>query len=154
MHSRIFQVSKKPIERKEYLDAGYYDYDHWFTREVADYVSSDCNRAEDIKWLQNCVDGITFGKDENGEYFIIESKVKYFEDAFKKFAELLNNINKCTVEDFAKGIQEVWIMRNVYEDKFGFYVDINDELMPFDHFVRLYNEKEKYYIGGTIDYHC
>lgn len=154
MHSRIFQISKKPIERKEYIDSGYYEYDHWFTREIADYVSSDCNRDEDIKFLQNCSKGIAFGKDENGEYFIIENKEEYFASAFEKFKKLLDDIKDCTIKDFTTEIQEFWIMKNIYEDKFGFYVDINDELMTFDHFMRVFSEEDKFYIGGTVDYHC
>lgn len=150
MHSRIFQLSKKP---EDYIDSGYYDYDHWFTNSVADYVSDGCNRDEDIKWLQNCVNGITFGKDEDGEYLIIENKNEYFAKAFARFKVLLNDIKDCTIEDFAKGIQEIWIMKNLHEEKWGFYVEVNDELMPFDNFVRVYNKKEKFYIGGTVDYH-
>lgn len=154
MHSRIFQVSKQPIKKEDYIGSDYYDYDHWFFHSIADYVSDDCYRNEDIQWLQDCVNGITFGNDDNGEYFIIENKEEYFESAFKKFKELLDSLKDCTIKDFTTEIQEFWIMKNVYEDKFGFYVDIDDELMTFDHFIRVFSEKDKFYIGGTVDYHC
>lgn len=154
MHSRIFQLSKEPIKKEDYIDEGCYAYDNWFLNSVADYVSDGCDRDEDIKWLQDCVKGITFGSDENGEYFVIESKEEYFARAFERFKELLDSIKDCTIQDFTTEIQELWIMKNIYEDKFGFYVDICDELMTFDHFVRVFSEQDKFYIGGTVDYHC
>lgn len=152
MHSRIFQLSKKPIGREDYITEMNY-WNHWFLHSVADYVTDDCDRNEDIEWLQNATNGISFGKDEYGEYLVIESKAEYFEQAFTRFKELLNDIKYCTIEDFAKGIQEVYIMKNIHEEKWGFYVEINDELMPFDNFIRAYNVQDKFYIGGTVDYH-
>ena len=48
MHSRIFQVSEKPIDKADYIGESDY-WDHWFTNSVADYVSEDCYRDEDLK---------------------------------------------------------------------------------------------------------
>ena len=48
MHSRIFQVSMEPIEKDDYiLERDYWD--HWFTREIADYVNGSTNRNDDIR---------------------------------------------------------------------------------------------------------
>lgn len=154
MHSIIFQVSEKPIDKADYIDESNYIYDHWFTNSVADYVSNSCYRDEDLKWFEDCAKGITCGKDENGEYFIITSKEEYFESAFNRFKKLIDDIKDCTINDFAEGIDEIWSIKNVYEDKYGFYVDIDDDLMSLDSFVRLCNKNVKYYIGGTVDYHC
>lgn len=153
MHSRIFQISKQPIKEEDYIDESNY-YDHWFTNSIADYVSDNCNRNEDIKWLKDASKGIIFGNDENGGYFIIESKEEYFEDAFKKFKELLGKVADCTIQDFVNGIHEMWLLKTFYEEKFGFYVDLDGELLSFDSFIRYCAIEEKYYIGGTIDYHC
>ena len=67
MHSRIYQISKTPIDRDDYIEESNY-YDHWFTSSIADYVSGDTNRDDDIEWLQNCYvnKGLSFGQDKNG----------------------------------------------------------------------------------------
>lgn len=154
MHSRIFQVGLEPISKENYIEESNY-YDHWFTTTFADYVSDDCDRKEDIKWLQDCygTKGIEFGTDDNGEYFIVKSKQTYFEDSFKEFTKLVHEITEYTLDDFAHGMYEVGLLRRAYEDKYSFYVDEDEELMTFDSFVRLCEMEEKYYIGGTVDYH-
>lgn len=153
MHSRIFQVSLEPIDKSCYIGESDY-WDHWFLNSVADYVSEDCDRNEDIEWLRDCVEGITFGCDDNGEYFIINSREEYFRRSFEKFKTTLDKIKNCDLEDFSKGIHEMWALKDAYNKKFGFYVDADGELMSFDSFVRLCATEEKYYIGNSLDYHC
>ena len=154
MHSRIFQVSLNPIEKADYITESNYDYEHWFVNEIADYVSDDCDKDEDIKWLKDCVDGLNFGSDDNGDYFIVESKEAYFEKKFIAFKEALDKINKCTLSDFSKGIFEIYHLNISYEDRYGFYIDADGEVMTFDAFIRCCVENEKYYLGATCDYHC
>ena len=153
MHSRIFQASTKPIQEYEYLSESDY-WEHWFLNSVADYVVDSDDRNEDIEWLKECARGYTVDCDENGDYFVITSKVEYFKNAFKNFTELLGKIKDYTIENFAAGMHEMWGLQNAYEEKFGFYVDMHGELMSFDSFVRHCTEGEKYYIGGTLDFHC
>lgn len=159
MHSRIFQLSKYPIAEDNYIRESKY-YDDWFTREIADYVDGDTDRAADIEWLKSCVSGLEFGTDKHGAFFIIKSREKYFEAAFKQFSMYLEEINKQnTLHNFANGISGVWSLNNAHEDKFGFYVDFStdedvyNDMCSFDDFVRHSQDGEKYYIGATIDYH-
>lgn len=150
MHSRIFQVSMEPINKGEYIcDSDYYE--HWFTREIADYVD-DSDRESDISWLERNVRGYLVDKDENGEYLIVTNKEKYFEPKYKNFMKALNEIGNPTLEEFTNGI-DLWYLKNADEDKFGFYVDADGELMTFDAFVRRCVINEKYYIGNILDYH-
>ena len=155
MHSRIFQVSMEPIDKDDYIEESNY-YDHWFTNSVADYVSDSEYRDEDLKWIEDCYDtrGIKFGVDNNGEYLIVEDKRKYFENSFNKFMKAISKIQNCTIDDFANGISEMWQLKDSYEEKFGFYVDADGELMTFDYFMRNCAVNEKYYLGGTVDYHA
>lgn len=155
MHSRIFQVSMEPIDKDDYIEESDY-YDHWFTNSVADYVSDSKYRDEDLKWIEDCYDtrGIKFGVDNNGEYLIVEDKRKYFENSFNKFMKALDKIKDCTIDDFATGVDGMWKLKDSYEEKFGFYVDADGELMTFDSFVRHCAVGRKYYIGGTVDYHA
>ena len=152
MHSRIFQVSSEPIKKEDYIEEATY-WDHWFIGEIADYVA-DSDRNYDIKWLKGCCDGVTFGTNDNGEYFIVESKEQYFQHKFKRFKNAVDTIKSCTLEEFTKEMHAVWELKNAYEERFGFYVDTDGELLNFDNFIRLCVTNEKYYIGGTIDYHC
>lgn len=152
MHSRIFQVSLEPIEKEDYIEESTY-WDHWFVGEIADYVV-DSDRNEDIDWLKDCCNGLTFGTDDNGKYFIVRNKEEYFKKKFKRFKNAVDTIKSCTLEEFTKEIFAVWELKNAYEERFGFYVDADGELLNFDNFIRLCIVNEKYYIGGTLDYHC
>ena len=155
MHSRIFQVSEKPIKPTDYINESHY-WDHWFTNEWADYVSDDCDRKDDIGWLEACYSkkGIEFGADDNGEYFIVKSKQAYFQDSFNSFMEIAEKLKECTLDEFACGLDGMYLLKRDYEDKFGFYVEEDDSLTTFDEFIRQCATEEKYYIGATIDYHC
>lgn len=153
MHSRIFQVSTEPISKSDYIKESDF-WDHWFLHEVADYVNDDCNREDDIDWLAICERGYTVGHDNNGQYIIVQNKEEYFTKAFERFQGLLNKITKYDIQHFAQGIYEMWDIQNVYEEKYGFYIYFDSDLLTFDEFIRSCTENEKYYIGGTIDYHC
>ncbi len=159
MHSRIFQMSKTPIDRDDYIEEDKY-YDHWFTSSIADYVDGDTDRDDDIVWLKDCYEkkGLSFGQDDNGEYFIIEDKTKYFEANFEKFQKELKELSEKTLDDFMGGESNMSLYRlkASYDDELGFYVDDRNEyhgLVTFDRFMRCATVGEKYYIGATIDYH-
>ena len=159
MHSRIFQLSETPIDEADFIEESYY-FDHWFTREIADYVNGDTNRDDDINWLKSFANGVEFGCDGDGEFLIVNSKEDYFASSFETFKQCLDKVNqKCNIEDFVKGVGEMWSLKNAHEDRFGFYVDVCYEagcvgdMMSFDEFVRGANVGIKYYIGNTIDYH-
>ena len=153
MHSRIFQVSLKPINESDYkTEFDYIDVDSWFLRSIADYVNDNTDRDDDIDWLISCVQGIDFGKDEFGEYFIIRNKCDYFERSFIEFKDTMLKMN-CTLEEFSKGLPQMYLIQNAYNDEYGFYADVDGELLTFDSFIRLCVTDEKYYIGKTIDYH-
>ena len=152
MHSRIFQVSMEPIEKDDYiLESDYWD--HWFTREIADCVNGSTNRNDDIRWLMMCCDGFTVDNDDKGEYFIVADKEIYFKEKFERFMQTIDKIKDYTLEDFSKGFFEMWGLKDAYEDKYGFYIDADGELITLDRFVRTCALNAKYYIGATVDYH-
>ena len=160
MHSRIFQLSETPITKDEYISESHY-YDCWFMTEIADYVDGDTDRIEDIEWLKSCVCGIEFGCDEDGEFLIVKNREQYFTKSFQTFANYLEAVTRqCNIKNFTDGIVEMWHLNDVYDDKFGFYVDFTrgtdryNDLVSFDNFVRTSKDGDKYYIGSTIDYHA
>lgn len=153
MHSRIFQVSTNPINKIDYIDESHY-WDHWFLNEVADYVDNSADRDDDIEWLMEYGKGIIISEDEHGKFLIVTDKEKYFKNAFENFQEAINKVSKYTIDDFIQGSSyEIWLIKDSYEDRFGFYIDYDNGLMPLDKFVRLSTINKKYYIGGTVDYH-
>ena len=69
--------------------------------------------------------------------------------------EIIDKISTYTIDDFINGIFEMWHLENAYEEKFGFYMEVDGYgLITMDNFARELPENVKFYIGGTIDYHC
>ena len=153
MHSRIFQVSNKPIAKENYIAESDY-YDHWFLNRIADYVDDDCDRDASIGWLCDCAKGYIVSIDNAGEFHIvIHSKEEYFKDKYDAFISELHKIGTPTIEQFASGI-DLWRFNDSYNDQFAFYIQTHsDDLMTFDEFVRNCNENDCWYIGGVLDYH-
>lgn len=94
MHSRIFQLSKSPIDKDDYIDESKY-YDHWFTSRM-DYVDGDTDRDDDIGWLSSYYGNsiLEFGEDDDGKFFVVKDKVLYFADkalAIQRAAEARYN---------------------------------------------------------------
>ena len=157
MHSRIYQISTKPIYKDDYIEEYRY-YDHWFLNSVADYVNGDTNRENDIDWLKSCYkeQGLSFGADEGGEYLVVEDKSKYFAKSFEEFQRALKELSEITINDFltAKYGMKMYNLKSAYNDECGFYVDGDVVgLETFDTFIRYADINVKYYIGATIDYH-
>ena len=157
MHSRIFQISKNPIDKEDYIEESNY-WDHWFTNSVADYVNGDTDRDNDIQWLKNCYGdtGLSFGVDNGGEYFIITDKAKYFASNFETFQKTLKELSEITLDDFVNGQcgVQMHILKSTYDDDLGFYVDGDDTgMQTFDDCIRYSENGTKFYIGSTIDYH-
>ncbi len=155
MHSRIFQLSKSPIDKDDYITESHY-YDHWFL-SMADYVNDDTDRDEDVEWLSSCMSkrGVCFGEDDNGKYLIIVDKVKYFENKVIEIQQAALKLSTATAAQIATSELDmvVFNLKEAYEEKYGFYADVDDYLQGFDEFVRSSANGDKYYIGATIDYH-
>ncbi len=170
-HSRIFQVSEKPISEEEYFDESrYYD---CFVGEVADYVSDETDREEDIDRLKRSLEGIV---EIDGDKLTIVNKKAYFEERFKRWTEALKDLSGATIEDFmgestgigaseasyfpalCKGSRLVaWKMRELngaYDEMFGFYVDDEEcGIRSLESFLRGTSNGDVFYLGATIDYH-
>lgn len=157
MHSRIYQISKEPIYKCDYIEEDYY-HDHWFTNSIADYVNGNTDRDDDIKWLKDCYEkyDLSFGVDGNGEYFVVNDKTKYFAQNFEEFQKALKELSSATFDDFVSGKCGIFLYRlnEAYNDKFSFYVECEGcGCETFDEFMRYAEVGTKYYIGATIDYH-
>lgn len=157
MHGYIIQLSsKKPIKRDDFIHEDDF-YDSSFVGEIADYVAdmdeSERERAiaDFIKMCKPC--GIVEEKD--GITFLDGFKEKFFTARFEYLKKLVDELS---IEDFAANTIKLYEISSLIEEKFDVYVYESSEyggnLYTFDYFVRTLEPGVKYYIGGTVDYHC
>lgn len=153
MHGTIFQLEEKPLRFEEDF-ACEEDFYEGFVGIIADYVSEDVDREEEINYFVTYLGkyGITYNSEEQSIIFPKGFKEEYFSARFfnlKKFVEEL------TLEEFSTDSTKVWILKNLINEKYGIYIySRQSSWITFDEFVR-YNLKEgqKYYIGTVLDYH-
>lgn len=158
MHSKIFQISRKPIDREDYLsESRYYN---GFVGEIADYVNgalSDNDIKANKKWLlDETLAGAIVKHDENS--FTISDKTKYFEKKYKDFIDAVTEAQAMTLEDFASAKCDIlaYRIKADYEDRFSIYVDDSNEyygLITLDYFMRAIRPGDRFYLGAVIDYH-
>ena len=158
MHSRIYQVTRQPIEKEDFITEADF-FEHWFLGGVADYVDEDTDRKSDLEWLQDR-NGIEVNVD--CETLTVISKEDYFRDKFFTFKECLEKLGKMTEEAFRTDENKDYEiyklnykLKEAYDDKFGFYIWAEGwGLVTLDYFVRnIAEEGETFYIGATLDYH-
>lgn len=168
MHSRIFQVSREPIVKDDYITEDRYF--EGFCDTIADYVDGDTDRNEDIAWLKNVLkDVATF--DDDKECFTIVNKLEYFKNSYNQYMQLMKYLSDMTLEQFAGLVPlettegqpysnlstAVFALDNTYNDKYSFYMDDNGEYygnQTLDNFMRNTKEGDTWYLGSTIDYHA
>lgn len=170
MHSRIFQVSKEPINEEDFICESDF-YESSFIGGIADYVNEDTYFEDDIAWLKDYIEsrgGIEINEDENT--ITIVDKKKFFEQNFEKFKELLGKLSEVNIIQFSASAEPDDLANSRYAlstllydfeceaegDKFGFYIyDSKDYGYPvrLDEWVRGTKEGDKYYFGSTLDYH-
>lgn len=153
MHSRIFQVSKEPIRKEDWIEEDrYYD---GFVSSVAEYVETVGDPEEDYDWL-----GTSKGLEVDLETKTLKivSKEEYFKGAYNNFKEQVEKCSEVSLEDFISGRTALNVFRisQSYEDDHGFYIDDNGEnygITTLDDFVRCAPEGDVFYLGAVTDYH-
>ena len=151
MHSRIIQLSKEPIKKEDYIQEEDF-YDSGFIGTVADYVSDETDREDDINWfIQAYQLESQFNKEDDSLIITKEYILSQFQ---KNFDELKSKVNKMSLEDFIDPIKS-YGLQSIIDGPGGFYIDSKEYgLMTFDTLLRrLLEKEEKFYIGGTVDYH-
>ena len=157
MHSRIFQISKRPIEDRISEDRYYYG----FVGKVADEVTAQDadDQLNSISWLAE-TPGIEVKNIDGVSTITAVDKKAYFAAKLMEFQNALKRLEKISLDDFIahSGALEtgIWMASEAYEDTGGFYVDDNDEqfgIITFDKFMRKADEGSVWYIGAVTDYH-
>lgn len=154
MHSRIFQVSKErnaePIQECRY--------ENYFIPSIADYVVKVDNVESDYKWLTDINKGLKVETKDGVTTLTIVSKKEFFEKSFNEFQEYLKTVNEYSIDEFidSKNWLVFYNLRNSYDNKYGFYVDDNDEyfgIATFNEFMRNVNDGDVFYLSTVFDYH-
>ena len=155
MHSKIFQVSKTPISKKDWIYADMYL--ESFVGRVADYTDDIDDAARKV-WLENLsrVPGLSVSN--VSEQLMIVSKEEYFREYYKEFKEMIDKLSKVSLRDFCEAHQSFELnafrLQSSISDEFGYYVDIDEGYpMPLQDYVRCCDDGDKLYIGGIVDYH-
>ena len=171
-HSRVIQLSTTPfyvdgedvdcaiITAEDLCDTPFVDY-------IADYVSDDCDRAEDFaKFVGKLKYGdagqyVSFegtGKDSEETWieFAPGFKEAYFRprfDQFKYQAALM------TFETFMGDGTELYMFRQIITNSFGVRVRVDDGCSGFPESIETFvrglpiGKTARFYLGGTVDYH-
>ena len=162
MHSRIIELSDKPLKREEY--AKEYDIPEWFCGYIADYVDlivSDSERDESINWIASFL-GASF---KEGRMVITKEAASFFLsyrlEEFVKNVKELQNIN--TLEEFLEFSTgyKMHLLNGAYDDKYGFWVLYMGDFLTIDQFMRYVYSKVKedkadeliFYTGSIWDFH-
>ena len=156
MHQKIFQISKNPIPKDEYLTEGEY-FDN-FVGEIADYVMESTDKDENKTIFRN-IPGILYNTEENT--ITVENKHAYFAGSYKNFKKQLQILSAITEEEFCQNHQtdlsyHMFLLDEAYNDKYGIYMDdgYNEYgLITLDNFIRNCKNGDTFYLGAVIDYH-
>lgn len=172
MHKRIYQLSTSPIEKDEFItieDISYAPFN--FVGEIADYVDDipeaqsssayvelyrSLAHANNIKpfsvnmtKLSGAPEVIMFG-----EGF----REAYFTEKFKRFRDVLDRLSGVDLDGFSNNIHAgvpflIFRLNNTYNEKYGHYIWIDDDLLTLDEFARSCELNTPYYFGNVLDYH-
>lgn len=160
MHSRIFEISDKPIQKAERFS--FNDIPDWFFSSIADYAGDidDEYRDSEIKWLAESFRG-SCSRDGDKLTFEPETREKYFLLRYSRFMELAAKLTGYSYEAFSgeEGRfsleHALFEVNDAYEDKFAFYVydPRTCELETLHNWLRSTDLTVPHYVGGIIDYH-
>lgn len=159
MHSRLYQISKTPINEDDRItERDMYDGND-FVPIIADYVSEieEGYDEEDVEWLARL---LKEAAEFDGKTFVITNKKAYFEKKFERFLESIDELKEvATLETFMdykfNDLNEAYYsLKDAYDRTCEFYItsDYNG-YETLDSFMRWAEEGERYYIGTVFDYH-
>ena len=162
MRSYIVQISASPIPMHEVISP--YDYcdEHWFNREVADFISfNDCTEdafADFVKRVGDAEKYVTMFPNVYGTGIVFKKGFKeaYFDEQYVKLRDAIQKLSDAaTATTFRDGELEaaMYILRESYDDKLGVYVESDWGLLTLNEFVRHIAEEVPYYFGGAVGYH-
>lgn len=155
MHSNIYEIGETSWKDND-LVCNADDIPEWFQNKV-DYIVEDNSREFFLSSLKR--EGLTVGKDDDGDFLVVDDKEKFFEHRYEHFKEMVKKLEEVTLKEFSEySFQvagDVWEVQDSYSSEFSFqfFDSFNGEIVSFNDFVRNADVGKKYYIGQTFDYH-
>lgn len=157
MHSRIIELSDEPILAHERICES--TVPEWFYHSVADYTDAESDRGHDIKWFLEVVARVV-DVAEDGESFTFKPKAKqkYFERQYHAFLDKACELTGISLDAFVGETKydigmAMYKLKELFADKFSFYIYYKDELKTLDDWIRETDLSGSFYFGGTLDYH-
>ena len=165
MHSKIFQLSRKPIPASGFITPGRIP--EYFIGSIADYTA-DCNdhRTACHQWLADFLEKsesatVDFSREPPVLTLPENAALLFFAPRHAEFCTALQKLNEqLSPETFtSRGIEwPLMSLQNLYNDAYGFYIMLTDELsedtfLTLDDFMRSEYAVGSYYLGGVVDYH-
>ena len=151
MHSRIFEITSKPLDRDDYLTSDWLEYHQIY--DFADYISDDVCEDEDIEWFAEKMSHI-FACD--GRKVILRDISGFIElwkaDVRKKASEFDPKNDGMSSHHLRMSVNETHedISFRFYNEDYGLM-----NMRRFIENVLLYHKPgDVFYIGGIVDFHC
>ncbi len=161
MHSKIFQISNKPIDREAYVTPSdfYESCEPW-----ADYVGEPVDDADEIreyvKGLADCMKGVLTLNDDNTLTYLGEEKLREFK---QEWVDYLRSLVIGLTADNILTDQNLWRIEKAVErshvDRCSrFYIDAwNGWAGPMQDFIEFIDHSlkkgDRIYVGAIIDFH-
>lgn len=156
MHSRIYQVSEKPILEENFLTPNDYTFEDAFYHR-ADYISeiNKSDYAEDAAWLMNTLDqyGVIYDANLKQLVFPVDFKKHYAAEQFKTFQALVPQL---TANDFGNYYSSNrYKLERLIADLYGFQINCDGTHYTLQDWLLLMPDDQEniFYLGNILDYH-
>lgn len=163
MHSRVFHV-EQDIDYEHDNDLSEKLFDNRFVGTIADYVNDLSELDETDKYNDSILWFTDYMSKTLGNLFVFDNKDKSFEfsKGFKqkwfkeRYEDFKDAADDITLDDFAGNDILIYKIKNMLDEKYGFYIYSEDNSYEtIDSFIRCEaKEHTKYYIKDIADYHC
>ena len=157
-HYKIFQVSKTPLLKSEYIiPSDFYDY-NGFMGVIADWVKYvEPNDEQEIILGKFSKDGLEYTPDKR--CFKITDKDILLSGYYDEFVKTLKRLSEYPKDKFINHDYDmdtdVFSIDDFYHNRYSDYIYDEDDggLQPFVDFIRYHDVGEVFFIGGIVDYH-
>lgn len=173
MYSRIYQLSTSPISKDEFItteDIAYAPFN--FIGDIADYVDDipEAQIGSEFVALYRAmshannshpfaVNMVKTTLDSPHTFIFGDNfRIGYFADKFANFQTMLERLSGIDQETFSTNEANslgymMYLLREAVDNRFGYYIWIDDDLLTLDEFVRSCELNTPYYCGNVLDYH-
>ena len=172
MHNYIIQIETYPVAPHQRMSMGDILDNTNFVGEIADYIDTlDGHRSE--SYAEDLYQDLAHANEltpflvnmtkllPDSSYVLTFSKgfkEAWFSLKYKEFCKVMDRLNTIDEQDFANDPDHntsyyLFQLREMFNERFGVYIWMDDELYTLDEFIRSLDYDRRYYIGAALDYH-